>query len=178
MQFRKEKCSPELTCSNVAESIKPSAGNIFLWRSVSRYTPSIMLPGLTWYNLYPPSYISKNSPPPCLFSDSFRQLVKKTQTIHVGYNFTAIRLWVFFHVEIRIQDMPWLFLRFSKKTLRNLTKLWHAIGGRTQEIFYLEDFKCCKLKTINPLTPNDLYISRTAPLTSKRCILYTVFFDR
>ena len=25
---------------------------------------------------------------------------------------------------------------------------------------------------INPLTPNDLYISRTAPLTSKRCILY------
>ena len=23
-----------------------------------------------------------------------------------------------------------------------------------------------------PLTPNDLYISRTAPLTSKRCILY------
>jgi len=26
---------------------------------------------------------------------------------------------------------------------------------------------------INPLTPNDLYISRTAPLTSKRYILYT-----
>ena len=25
---------------------------------------------------------------------------------------------------------------------------------------------------INPLTPIDLYISRTAPLTSKRCILY------
>ena len=24
----------------------------------------------------------------------------------------------------------------------------------------------------SPLTPNDLYISRTAPLTSKRCILY------
>ena len=23
-----------------------------------------------------------------------------------------------------------------------------------------------------PLTPNDLYMSRTAPLTSKRCILY------
>ena len=28
--------------------------------------------------------------------------------------------------------------------------------------------RCC----INPLTPNDLYMSRTAPLTSKRCILY------
>ena len=24
----------------------------------------------------------------------------------------------------------------------------------------------------NPLTPNDLYMSRTTPLTSKRCILY------
>jgi hypothetical protein len=24
----------------------------------------------------------------------------------------------------------------------------------------------------NPMTPNDLYISRTTPLTSKRCILY------
>ena len=26
--------------------------------------------------------------------------------------------------------------------------------------------------TINPLTPNDPYSGRTAPLTSKRCILY------
>jgi len=25
---------------------------------------------------------------------------------------------------------------------------------------------------LNPLTPNDLYSGRTAPLTSKRCILY------
>jgi hypothetical protein len=25
---------------------------------------------------------------------------------------------------------------------------------------------------LNPLTPNDLYMSRTAPLTSKPCILY------
>ena len=25
---------------------------------------------------------------------------------------------------------------------------------------------------VNPLTPNDLYMSRTAPLTSRRCILY------
>ena len=28
------------------------------------------------------------------------------------------------------------------------------------------------ISCINPLTPNDLYSSRTAPLTSKRCILY------
>jgi hypothetical protein len=28
------------------------------------------------------------------------------------------------------------------------------------------------LPYLNPLTPNDLYMSRTAPLTSKRCSLY------
>ena len=28
------------------------------------------------------------------------------------------------------------------------------------------------MNIVNPLTPNDLYISRTAPLTSKSCILY------
>ena len=28
------------------------------------------------------------------------------------------------------------------------------------------------LGPINPLTPNDHYSGRTAPLTSKRCILY------
>ena len=28
------------------------------------------------------------------------------------------------------------------------------------------------LHAFNPLTPNDHYIGRTAPLTSKRCILY------
>jgi len=36
---------------------------------------------------------------------------------------------------------------------------------------------CCyqamsKLVTVSPLTPNDPYRGRTAPLTSKRCILY------
>jgi hypothetical protein len=29
-----------------------------------------------------------------------------------------------------------------------------------------------KRHTFNPLTPNDHYSGRTAPLTSKRCILY------
>ena len=29
-----------------------------------------------------------------------------------------------------------------------------------------------KVGTTNPLTPNDPYSGRTAPLTSKRCILY------
>jgi len=30
----------------------------------------------------------------------------------------------------------------------------------------------CILLSLNPLTPNDPYSGRTAPLTSKRCILY------
>jgi len=33
------------------------------------------------------------------------------------------------------------------------------------------------LQTINPLTPNDHYRGRTAPLTSKRCILYIYSTD-
>ena len=39
-------------------------------------------------------------------------------------------------------------------------------GHKTLERFYTG------LQHKNPLTPNDLYISRTTPLTSKRCILY------
>jgi len=35
-----------------------------------------------------------------------------------------------------------------------------------------------KLNTINPLMPNDPYSDRTAPLTSKRCILYIYSTNR
>ena len=34
-------------------------------------------------------------------------------------------------------------------------------------------YTACLVKRFNLLTPNYLYMSRTAPLTSKRCILYT-----
>ena len=37
------------------------------------------------------------------------------------------------------------------------------------QVYRLQGVKCAEF---NPLTPNDLYMSRTAPLTSKRCILY------
>ena len=37
-------------------------------------------------------------------------------------------------------------------------------------IFYIQDV--LKFKKINPLTPNDHFSGRTAPLTSKRCIVY------
>ena len=39
--------------------------------------------------------------------------------------------------------------------------------GRKMSLFYL-----LELTNINPLTPNDHYSGRTAPLTSKCCILY------
>ena len=38
--------------------------------------------------------------------------------------------------------------------------------------FYIQAVLILKKQLINPVTPNDHYISRTAPLTSKRCILY------
>ena len=47
------------------------------------------------------------------------------------------------------------------------------IAGKTSIFLH---YNCVLLMvsvwSINPLTSNDLYISRTAPLTSKRCILY------
>ena len=49
-------------------------------------------------------------------------------------------------------------------------KLFHA-GGRTGVPNPIVAFHNCA-KALNSLTPNDHYSSRTAPLTSKRCILY------
>jgi len=44
-------------------------------------------------------------------------------------------------------------------------RLWFGCGGVVS---------VCRLRhySLNPLTPNDHYSGRTAPLTSKRCILY------
>ena len=39
--------------------------------------------------------------------------------------------------------------------------------------YFMLPKSACILLKINPLTPNDDYSGRTAPLTSKRCILYT-----
>ena len=44
---------------------------------------------------------------------------------------------------------------------------YRATISRARETLHEELSEC-----INPLTPNDLYMSRTAPLTSKGCILY------
>ena len=65
---------------------------------------------------------------------------------------------------------------------------WNPVGIRTEgrpkdrwrdEVMH--DTKKGKLRNlmhlVNPLTPNDLYTSRTAPLTSKHCILYIYSTD-
>ena len=44
-------------------------------------------------------------------------------------------------------------------------------GTDIDEIWYLR-FLANPYRNFNPLTPKDPYIGRTAPLTSKRCILY------
>ena len=56
----------------------------------------------------------------------------------------------------------------------------HILTGRSRSVGRVQtvdavrtylSYSCVTL-TINPLTPNDPYRGRTAPLTSKRCILY------
>ena len=61
-----------------------------------------------------------------------------------------------------------------------LGKCWHHFSFRPNLQTRFSNWKLiCKLLTsasvINPLTPNDHYSGRTAPLTSKRCILYIYF---
>ena len=57
-------------------------------------------------------------------------------------------------------------LRFLRKTLCVLCEV------RTSHSTFRPVTVFRELQLINPLTPNDLYMGRTAPLTSKRCILY------
>ena len=45
---------------------------------------------------------------------------------------------------------------------------WSSSGKYRTLVKYIQKHK----RVINPLTPNELYMSRTAPLTCKRCILY------
>ena len=63
-------------------------------------------------------------------------------------------------------------------TVINFVRFWNETSYR--ELKYVSKPTYKKNRTnyskakqnFNPLTPNDLYMSRTAPLTSKRCILY------
>ena len=57
------------------------------------------------------------------------------------------------------------FLRQPKLTLK-----YEQSGEFPSNICHETAFS----RHLNPLTPNDLHMSRTAPLTSKHCILYRV----
>ena len=48
----------------------------------------------------------------------------------------------------------------------------NGVSRRNRNHWYLSTKLSAVIAQHNPLTPNDRYMSRTAPLTSKRCILY------
>ena len=57
------------------------------------------------------------------------------------------------------------------------SKLYYTASGiiiLSKKVAFIQLLKLCGvyLLYINRLTPNDSYMGRTAPLTSKRCILY------
>ena len=58
-----------------------------------------------------------------------------------------------------------VFIRSINDTNKDWMWIW-----RGMYVTYIK--KSCVLDVIYPLTPNDPYMGRTAPLTSKRCILY------
>ena len=81
---------------------------------------------------------------------------------------------------IKVREINWMwhimrmcrlkYTRYLSESLRKYGEWW--VGVQLGNFF----FRVCGIYSlesrINPLTPNDLYMSRTAPLTSKRCILY------
>ena len=70
--------------------------------------------------------------------------------------------------------MPFIFLMYCiHNILANI--FLPIIPESSGRCFYYKNtiyIISVKIFNFNPLTPNDLYISRTAPLTSKRRILY------
>jgi hypothetical protein len=59
-----------------------------------------------------------------------------------------------------IATLPWCLLE----------RIWDFKNASS--LFKVNKFGWNTCLIVNPLTPNDLCMSRTAPLTSKRCILY------
>ena len=67
--------------------------------------------------------------------------------------------------------------RISAKTTILLQLLYHipllVTSSQTHSEFYLWNIaRLVFYVSVNLLTPNDPYMGRTAPLTSKRCIIY------
>jgi len=77
---------------------------------------------------------------------------------------------------IHYQKCSHLEISYSIKDLHDKRILLHLFGfPRLPSIqnfnYFYRPFKCLR-QNFNPLKPNDHYSGRTAPLTSKRCILY------
>ena len=64
---------------------------------------------------------------------------------------------------------------YNTKGLVFVMETWVYLQCKKKSIISRYYLKSCSLKVsmFNRLTPNDPYMGRTAPLTSKRCILYT-----
>jgi len=64
-------------------------------------------------------------------------------------------------------------MRILQRNLKRTTDTFLFISHTTNVLLF--KFRCnifIGVRIINPLTPNDPYRGRTAPITSKRCILY------
>ena len=53
----------------------------------------------------------------------------------------------------------------------SLVAIYHFVLNLTSVIIYLCSYQLAGIQSVNPLAPNDVYISRTAQLTCRRCIL-------
>ena len=77
-------------------------------------------------------------------------------------------LWYFTHSENGFQN--WTNLSLCYKLRRSAAQ--KRLHCTVYPIYENVNFDWIVHQTHNPLTPNDPYSGRTAPLTSKRCILY------
>ena len=66
--------------------------------------------------------------------------------------------------RVRSRSQQNLFWKTAESQFYNCRWIW--VVHPKAETCHLQS------NSVNRLTPNDLYVSRTAPLTSKRCILY------
>ena len=78
---------------------------------------------------------------------------------HIIYHIISYHI-IYFETSKTVQ--PW--------TQRNIPE--DLSRHRSEKFFHnVQKYIAC-VSTVNPLTPNDHYSGRTAPLTSKRCILF------
>ena len=80
----------------------------------------------------------------------------------------------------------WFFLSplfisvfYKRDSVRYVAKQWARLVRNKHGLYAVQSnyvctcrHTCVHCKFLNPLTPNDHYSGRTAPLTSKRCFLY------